>query len=209
MHITAPLVNPELIFDYCVFNAWGVLAPTHQTLLEEKIGNFRIILRFGADDASAVVNLNWEQTPNEDSCITLNPEVRDPIFGQAVSHIDWRLTEIDKRSAVRALEITRNYLRRHGGRRFEMISDIRGGAEDWPCLPDIGALETGDHHMGALRMSTSPAGGIVDVNSRLHGVDNLYIAGSAVFPTGGYANPTLTIVALGLRLADHLKDRAR
>lgn len=209
VHVTAPLVNPELIFDYCVFNAWGVLAPTHQTLLEEKIGNFRIILRFDADDASAVVNLNWEQTPNEDSRITLNPEVRDPIFGQAVSHVDWRLTDIDKRSAVRALEITRNYLRRHGGSHFEMISDIRGGGEDWTWPPDDGALETGDHHMGALRMSSSPADGIVDLNSRLHRVDNLYIAGSAVFPTGGYANPTLTIVALALRLADHLKDRAR
>ena len=54
-------------------------------------------------------------------------------------------------------------------------------------------------------MSATPEDGIVDSNSRLHSVDNLYIAGSAVFPTGGYANPTLTIVALALRLADHLK----
>ena len=208
-HIVAPLVNPELIFDYCVFNAWGVLVPRHQTLLEEKIGNFRIILRFGADHASAVVNLNWEQAPNEDSRITLDPEVRDPIFGQAVSHIDWRLTDVDKRSAVRALEITKEYLRRHGGSRYEMISNIRGGAEDWPCPPDEGALEAGDHHMGALRMSASSNDGIVDINSRLHRVANLYIAGSAVFPTGGYANPTLTIVALALRLADHLKAQHR
>ena len=51
----------------------------------------------------------------------------------------------------------------------------------------------------------TPDDGIVDIHSRLHSVDNLYIAGSAVFPTGGYANPTLTIVALALRLADHLK----
>ena len=55
----------------------------------------------------------------------------------------------------------------------------------------------------------TPQDGIVDINSRLHQVDNLYIAGSAVFPTGGYANPTLTIVALALRLADHLKAVAR
>ena len=59
--------------------------------------------------------------------------------------------------------------------------------------------------MGALRMSASADDGIVNRDSRLHTVDNLYIAGSAVFPTGGYANPTLTIVALALRLADHLR----
>ena len=86
-----------------------------------------------------------------------------------------------------------------------MITDVGGGAEDWTLPPHEGALETGDHHMGALRMSSRPEDGIVDPDSRLHQVDNLYIAGSAVFPSGGYANPTLTIVALSLRLADHLK----
>ncbi len=204
-HMVAPLVNPELVFDYLMFNAWGVLAARHQTLLEERIGNFRIILYFGADAASAVVNLNWEQTPDEDSRITLNRDQVDPIFGQPVAHVDWRLNETDKRSAVRALEITLDYLRARGASQQEMITDVSGGAEEWTFLPEPGALETGDHHMGALRMSASPADGIVDINSRLHGVDNLYVAGSAVFPTGGYANPTLTIVALALRLADHLK----
>ena len=204
-HMVAPLVNPELVFDYLMFNAWGVLAPTHQTLLEERIGNFRIILYFGADAASAIVNLNWEQTPDDASRITLDREQVDPIFGQPVAHIDWRLNETDKRSALRALEITLDYLGDRGASRQEMITDVGGGAEDWTFPPSEGALETGDHHMGALRMSASPADGIVDINSRLHKTDNLYIAGSAVFPTGGYANPTLTIVALSLRLADHLK----
>jgi len=209
-HMVRPLVNPELVFDYLMFNAWGVLAAKHEMLLEEKIGNFRVILYFGADAASAVVNLNWEQTPDDNSRITLNPEQVDPIFGQPVAHVDWRLNETDKRSAVRALEITLDYLRARGARQQKMITDVSGGAEDWTFLPEPGALETGDHHMGALRMSASPEAGIVDINSRLHGVDNLYVAGSAVFPTGGYANPTLTIVALALRLADHLKaERAR
>lgn len=206
-HMVAPLVNPELVFDYMMFNAWGVLVPTHDTLLDEKIGNFRIILRFGADHQSAAVNLNWEQVPNEDSLVTINPHHVDPIFGQPVSHVDWRLTDTDKRSAIRALEITQEYLAARGGSRYEYITDLSGGADDWSFLPDDGALETGDHHMGALRMSDSPANGIVDVNSRLHTVDNLYIAGCGVFPTGGYANPTLTLVALALRLADHLKAK--
>ena len=205
-HMVTPLVNPELVYAYLMFNAWGVLAPTHETLLEEKIGNFRIILNFGEDHETAVVNLNWEQTPDENSRIMLDAQRVDPIFGQPVAHVDWRLNESDKRSAVRALEITLEYLREHGATSHEMITDVSGGAKEWTFLPQAGALETGDHHMGALRMSAAPDDGIVDVNARLHTVDNLYIAGSAVFPTGGYANPTLTIVALALRLADHLEQ---
>ena len=204
-HMVTPLVNPELVFEYLTFNAWGVLVPTPAALREEGIGNFRIILNFGSDRASAVVNLNWEQAPNEASRIRLDLDRVDPIFAQPVAHVDWRLSDADKRSARRALEITLDYLYQHGAVGHEMITDVSGGGEDWTLPPHEGALETGDHHMGALRMSSRPEDGIVDPNSRLHGVDNLYIAGSAVFPSGGYANPTLTIVALSLRLADHLK----
>jgi choline dehydrogenase-like flavoprotein len=60
------------------------------------------------------------------------------------------------------------------------------------------------HHMGTTRMSANPGDGVVDTDCRLHGIANLYLAGSSVFPSGGHANPTLTIVALALRLADHL-----
>jgi choline dehydrogenase-like flavoprotein len=62
------------------------------------------------------------------------------------------------------------------------------------------------HHMGTTRMSAHPDQGIVDTECRLHGIANLYLAGSSVFPSGGHANPTLTIVALALRLADHLSS---
>ena len=204
-HMVEPLVNPELALEYLMFNAWGVLAPKHQTLLDERIGNFRIILYFRDEGHKAIVNLNWEQTPAENSRITLDRGRVDPIFGQPLALIDWRLNDLDKRSASRALELTLAYLRDHGAVREEMITDVSGAADSWTFPPHEGALETGDHHMGALRMSASPDDGVVDMHSRLHNVDNLYIAGSAVFPTGGYANPTLTIVALALRLADHLK----
>lgn len=63
------------------------------------------------------------------------------------------------------------------------------------------------HHMGTTRMADDPEQGVVNRDCRVHGIDNLYIAGSSVFSTGGWANPTLTIVALSLRLADHLKER--
>ena len=61
--------------------------------------------------------------------------------------------------------------------------------------------------MGTTRMHCDPQKGVVDNNCRVHGVDNLFVAGSVVFPTAGYANPTLTIIALALRLADHLETR--
>jgi choline dehydrogenase-like flavoprotein len=63
------------------------------------------------------------------------------------------------------------------------------------------------HHMGTTRMHGSPRRGVVDPNCQVHGVKNLFVAGSSVFPTSGFANPTLTIVALSLRLADHIKER--
>ena len=65
----------------------------------------------------------------------------------------------------------------------------------------------GKHHIGTTRMHVDPKQGVVDPDCRVHGLSNLYVAGSSVFPTSGYANPTLTIVALALRLADHLKAR--
>jgi choline dehydrogenase-like flavoprotein len=55
-------------------------------------------------------------------------------------------------------------------------------------------------------MHADPRQGVVDANARVHGTSNVYVAGSSVFPTGGYANPTLTIVALSIRLADHLRE---
>ena len=62
----------------------------------------------------------------------------------------------------------------------------------------------GGHIMGTTRMGTSQSNSVVDRDCRVHGYDNLFVAGSSVFPTGGYANPTLTIVSLSLRLADTL-----
>ena len=70
---------------------------------------------------------------------------------------------------------------------------------------DLPELLDMKHPMGTTRMSGSPATGVVDSNCRVHGVSNLYVAGSSVFPTGGHANPTLLIIALAARLADHIQ----
>ena len=70
----------------------------------------------------------------------------------------------------------------------------------------VAAYNSTAHHIGTTRMATDPAVGVVDENAKVHGVSNLYVAGSSIFPTGGHANPTLTIVAHALRLAEHLKQ---
>ena len=66
----------------------------------------------------------------------------------------------------------------------------------------------GYHHMGTTRMGADAAQSVVDANLKVHGLANLYMAGSSVFPTGGWVNPTLTILALSFRLADHLAGQA-
>jgi choline dehydrogenase-like flavoprotein len=65
----------------------------------------------------------------------------------------------------------------------------------------------GGHHIGTARMGTDPRTSVVDPNGRVHGIDNLFVTGAATFPTSSQANPTLTIVALALRLASHLRQR--
>ncbi len=65
-------------------------------------------------------------------------------------------------------------------------------------------VSQGHHHMGTTRMSHNPGDGVVDSDSRVHGLENLYVAGSSVFPTAGFANPTLTAMALSDRLAAHI-----
>ena len=74
----------------------------------------------------------------------------------------------------------------------------------WPV-----EMTGGRHHMGTTRMHEDAKRGVVNADGRVHGIENLYVAGSSVFPTSGASNPTLTVVALALRLADHLKEGSR
>ncbi|PPR65449.1 MAG: Oxygen-dependent choline dehydrogenase [Alphaproteobacteria bacterium MarineAlpha3_Bin7] len=139
-----------------------------------------------------------EQAPNKESCVRLSPK-KDKLGVNTVL-LDWKLSEIDKRTIKIATTLMAEEIGRLGlGRTYltDWIEDIEGR---WP--PDI---QGGSHHMGTTRMSDSPKMGVVDKNSKVYGVSNLFIAGSSVFPTVGYANPTLTIVALSIRLAEYLK----
>ena len=145
----------------------------------------------------AFVDLNFEQRPNRDSRVLLD-SARDG-FGQRRIRLDWRLTDTDRRTATRALDLAAREFGRIGLGRTRIRLDVANG-ENWPS-----EIKGSDHHSGTARMSSTPKTGVVDKDCRVHSMANLYVAGSAVFPTIGYANPTLTIVALALRLADHLE----
>lgn len=136
-----------------------------------------------------------EQVPNPDSRVSLADE-RDAL-GLRKIRLDWRLTEQDRRSVV---EHIRSLAMEFGALGIgRMLIDVKDDGQ-WPADVIGGA-----HHMGTTRMHDDPRQGVVDRNSKVHGVDNLFVAGSSVFPTSGAANPTLTLVALTLRLSDHLK----
>jgi choline dehydrogenase-like flavoprotein len=139
-----------------------------------------------------------EQAPNPDSRVTLVRE-RDALGVQRVA-LDWRLTHVDKLTAVRHAEAIGAELARVGAGLFRMDDWLRDGTDEWSPR-----MVGGYHHIGTTRMAADPKEGVVDANCRVHGIENLYVAGSSVFPTGGNINPTLTLVALALRLADHLR----
>ena len=140
------------------------------------------------------LNHMTEQSPNPHSRVTLSDE-RD-IFGRNRVRLDWRLTPLDMRSIIKAQEIIDQELRYAGLGRLEIELRTETPPEH---------LEGGWHHMGTTRMHRDPKRGVVDEHCRVHEITNLFIAGPSVFPTGGYANPVLTFVALAIRLADYIK----
>jgi choline dehydrogenase-like flavoprotein len=137
-----------------------------------------------------------EQAPNPENRVRLSEE--DDRFGMPKVLLEWRLTDQD-------LESLRE------GRRVLMDDLSAAGLCDLQPEADIAAetIRGNCHHLGTTRMHRDPGRGVVDENCRVHASVNLYIAGNSVFPTAGWANPTLTMVALALRLADHLKHILR
>ncbi len=217
--IRTPIFHPgQLPTNALTMQVWGVLCPTPEAMAAEQIGNFRAMLSF-TDDQHALLNINWEQVPNEDSTITLDKSQTVTVFGQPVVRLDWNLLEQEKRTIKKGLAMCQQYFKERGATGFQIQTDLSGGPEDWTFAPPQSPsnppapsppqnwIQAGDHHMGAMRMSADAQDGIVDPNLKAHSLDNLYIVSTGVWPTSGYANPTLTLVALALRLGDHLKAK--
>ena len=141
-----------------------------------------------------------EQAPNPDSRIRLAKECDR--FGMPRAVVDWRLTGQEYATIERFTALLAPQWQRAG------LGELRlGGPPDFGLASGLSAARDIFHHMGTTRMSEHPSQGVVRTDLRCHDVDNLYIAGSSVFPTGGIANPTFTILALALRLGDHLNER--
>lgn len=134
-----------------------------------------------------------EQAPNPESRLFLDSKLDKKGLPQL--RLDWRFTELDRWSIRRTQEILRDSFDRAG---LGSVTHLYG--EERPEALIYGQR----HQMGTTRMHRDPEKGVVDANCKVHGLHNLFVAGSSAFPTGGHANPTLTIVALALRLADHI-----
>lgn len=139
-----------------------------------------------------------EPCPNPDSRVTL--DVATDGLGMRRAVLDWRPTDLQRHTIDVVRRLIGAELRRTG----------LGDVDEWePPAPSwMARMQWCWHHMGTTRMHQDPRQGVVDPDCRVHGINNLFVAGSSVFPTAGPDAPTLTIVALALRLGEHLRRRA-
>ena len=143
-----------------------------------------------------IVHNRLEQAPNPDSRVYLSDE-RNVLGNQKVI-LDWKIGSLEKATIRRFHGMLRRCFKNFG----LFVSNF-DETERWPISADA------SHHLGTMRMGQNDKEGVVDKDCKVFGVENLFISGSSIFPTGGNANPTFTIVALSIRLADHLRRKLR
>jgi choline dehydrogenase-like flavoprotein len=153
-------------------------------------GGWSELRRKARSFASFEVFCLTEQAPDFNNRVSLSDE-RDH-FGQPRPLVQWKWGELNARSLQLGLEALARDL-------------AEAGLGVLKLEQPFGPLQLSHHHMGTTRMHIMPQHGVVDPNCRVHGTSNVFVAGSSVFPTGGYANPTFTIIALAVRLAKHLR----
>lgn len=144
-----------------------------------------------------VLQVHVEQAPDRESRVMLGDRP-DPL-GQPLAAVDWRIGEQDVETARVAVRTVAAEFGRLGIGTVHCEEGLEEGAEP--------RFSGAYHHVGTTRMADDPARGVVDRDCAVHGVAGLYCCGGSVFPTSGAANPTLTMVALAIRLADRLRDR--
>lgn len=141
-----------------------------------------------------------EQAPNPHSRVLLGDE--QDALGMPLANLHWQLCELDKRSMRVFYELLGQEMGRLDIGRLQLLDWLFDDDHNWPAF-----LGGGFHHMGTTRMHDDPKQGVLDANSTVHGIENLHVAGSSTFTTAGAANPTLTLLALAIRLSDHLKTK--
>jgi len=188
-------INKEMFRELGKFfnNGTAVAYERMRRLVNGKVKKWN---RYELEETGIIIKLMAEQAPNPDSRVILGDE--HDLFRQRKIHLDWRLTDLDLESMKKSMEILNTSLQKKGLGYIDvhLNTDLSDMAQK---------IHGGFHHMGTTRMHEDHTMGVVDKDCKMHGTHNLFVAGSSVFPTVGYANPTLTIAALAIRLADHLK----
>jgi choline dehydrogenase-like flavoprotein len=144
-----------------------------------------------------------EQLPNPASRVVLSDEKDE--LGMPRANLNWALSAIDKKTVFTINELLGQQIGAAGIGRVKLKDWLVDKTDDQ--LPDY--TSGGWHHIGTTRMSDNPKTGVVDANCKIHGINNFYIAGASCYTTGGAVNPTLTAVALSLRLTDHIKNKIK
>jgi choline dehydrogenase-like flavoprotein len=167
------------------------------TIVREPVETLRLVSSrvFPAAPTRLSIGVRAEQSPNPQSRVRLD-EARDS-FGAHLARLDWKLREQDFDSIAKTQSILAA---------TPLFRDAQFLPRDGECGWGARVLPAA-HHMGTTRMHRESRNGVVDENCRVHGTRNVYVAGSSTFPNGGWAPPTLTIVALAARLADHIRRR--
>lgn len=151
-----------------------------------------------SNDNSFYLYFHAEQSANPDSRLTLTSD-RDAV-GMRKLHVDARLSDEDAEGILRAHQVIGAELARTGAGQLEFLKTDDPMSAIRACKCTLG------HHIGGTRMAALPQDGVVDQNGRVHGTENLYVASAAMLPTSSQAHPTLTVLALSLRLAEHLRN---
>lgn len=151
-------------------------------------------------DATYPLEFNAEQSPNPDSRVLLGSET-DP-FGVRRLIIRWSVSDADIESVALAYEALTAAVGRSG------LGTLTLGPDSHLKIPSA-VIALAGHHIGTVRMGNDPRSSVVDRNAEVWGTRGLYVCGAAIFPTSGFANPTLTAVALAFRLADHVIQQHR
>jgi choline dehydrogenase-like flavoprotein len=148
-----------------------------------------------------------EQSPNPASRVTL--DTATDATGMPRIRLDWRLQEQDVESARGLVDALARQAAAQGLGKVEPADWLRDRPARWAFDELVSDHPIGGyHHIGTTRMHEDPRRGVTDGYGRVHGLDNLYVAGSSLFPTAGWANPTLTILALTLRTAERIVAKA-
>jgi choline dehydrogenase-like flavoprotein len=210
----------DLDFQYSETSAVGALKRLHHAVSRREVGllsaaDFSRVLRDpvpvmrlatrrlrgvgveGEVPERVFLRVQTEQAPNPESRVTLGP-ARDAL-GMPRARVDWQIGRSEWKTTRVAVDAI---ARQWGDRGLARVVPMPwlSSYEKYRCR-----ILDSYHHSGTTRMSRTPVDGVVDPDCQVHGVTGLFLAGGSVFPTSGYANPTLTIVAMSIRLADHLK----